>query len=64
MAERIGTPTMANPARIEAHNDVVRALEALRARPGKTLAWESIEYAVRTGALQAELLVPAKDGAK
>lgn len=64
MVERIATATAANPDRAEAHASVVRALEVLRELLGDTRAWESIEHSVRTGALQAGLLVVAEKGAQ
>lgn len=64
MAERKPTQTKPNPDRVKEHRAVVDALEALRAELGETAAWESIEHAVRAGALQAKLLVPANGGAQ
>lgn len=63
MAERKGIATRVNPNRVKEHAAVLSALEALRAELGETAAWESVEHAVRAAALQAGLLVPAKDGA-
>lgn len=64
MAERKPTQTMPNLDRVKDHRAVVDALEALRAELGETAAWEKLEHAVRTCALQAKLLVPANGGAQ
>jgi hypothetical protein len=64
MAERIATPTKANPDRVKEHAEVVNALDALREHLGESHSWESIEHAVRAAALELQLLVRVEDGAR